>query len=64
VGGGEERGGGSFPYLDMFHLFNSRLQISGVAFLFHLYRGSGTGVNYPKWGTNENLGGNEGSINI
>jgi hypothetical protein len=22
------------------------------------------GVNYPKWGKNENLGGNEGSINI
>jgi hypothetical protein len=23
-----------------------------------------TGVNYPKWGKNENVGGNEGSINI
>jgi hypothetical protein len=29
--------------------------------LIPLYR---TGVNYPKWGKNVNLGGNEGSINI
>jgi hypothetical protein len=27
-------------------------------------RGQGTEVDYPKWGKNENLGGNEGSINI
>jgi hypothetical protein len=26
--------------------------------------GRGTGVNYPKWGKSENVGGNEGSINI
>jgi hypothetical protein len=26
--------------------------------------GRGTGVNYSKWGKNENVGGNEGLINI
>jgi hypothetical protein len=32
--------------------------------IFLYSRGRRTGVNYPKWGKNEILGGNEDSIDI